>query len=92
MKQVFTEVVPLIPYNLNVYYYTGKKRTFLVLIGFDYSSFFTQKITCEALQCPLESCPLPAGQFFSYLPDPEPAEVDFQSFDSDPLSMSPDLL
>lgn len=43
MKHVFTEVVPLIPYKLNVYYYTGEKSTFLVLLGFDYSCFFLPK-------------------------------------------------
>lgn len=44
MKHVFTEVVPLIPYKLNVYYYTGKKSTFLVLIGFHYSCFLPKKL------------------------------------------------
>lgn len=37
-KHVFTEVVPLIPYN-NVYYDIGK-RIFLVLVRLDYSLFF----------------------------------------------------
>lgn len=40
---VFTEVVPLTPYKLNVCYYTGKKDI-QVLIGFDYSCFLPKQL------------------------------------------------